>query len=57
MLNEPRPMREIHEIQEKIYEEQKNMSDKEKLEALRKEAEEFKKKWGLNLRKIVHTTH
>ena len=52
MSNEPRPMREIHEIQEKIYEEQKNMSDKEKLEALRKEAEEFKKRWGLNLRKL-----
>ena len=51
MQNEPRPMREIHKIREKIYEEQKNMSDKERLGVIHKEAEEAKKKWGLKLLK------
>ena len=51
MGKEPRPMREIHEIQEKIYEEQKNLTDKEKLERIHKEAEEAEKKFGLKLRK------
>lgn len=54
MYKEPRPMREIHEIQEKIYEEQKNMADKEKIAAIHREAEEAVKKYGLNLRKC-HT--
>lgn len=54
MLKEPRPMREIHKIQEKIYKEQKNMTDKEKLEALHREAEEAEKKYGLSLKKVSH---
>lgn len=53
MFKEPKPMREIHAIQEAIYEEQKNMTDKEKLFAIHKEAEEFKKKYGLTLRKAT----
>ena len=36
MRKEAKPMREIHEIQEKIYEEQRQMSDKEKIEAIYK---------------------
>ena len=43
MPNEPRPMREIHEIQEKIYEERKNMSPKEELAAIQRDAEKAKK--------------
>ncbi len=31
MVKELGPMKEIHEIQEKLYEERKNMIDKEKL--------------------------
>ncbi len=54
MLIEPNAMKEIHKIQEKIYEEQKNMSNKEKLDALHKETEDFEKKWGINLRKLEH---
>jgi len=54
MYKEPRPMREIHEIQEKIYEEQKNMTDKEKIAAIHREAEEAEKKLGLNLKKVSH---
>lgn len=54
MLKEPKPMREIHEIQEKLYEERKRMSRKEKLAAIHREAEEAKKKYGLVLRKASH---
>ncbi len=53
MYKEPRPMREIHEIQEKIHEEMKNMTDREKIEAIHREAEKAEKKYGLNLRKAL----
>ncbi len=51
MKKEAKPMLEIHKIQERIYEEQKSMTDKEKLEAIQKEAEEARKKYGLKIRK------
>ncbi|MDO8749049.1 MAG: hypothetical protein Q7J72_08065 [Candidatus Omnitrophota bacterium] len=54
MFKEPKPMREIHEIQEKIYEEHKNMTSKEKLAAIHSESEEAAKKYGLSLRKVSH---
>ena len=47
---EPRAMRDIHKIQERIYEEQKNMTDEEKLEALHREVEEAEKKYSFKLR-------
>ena len=40
MRKEAKPMREIHEIQEQIYEEQRQMTDKEKIEAIHREDEE-----------------
>lgn len=54
MYKEPKAMKEIHEIQEKIYEEQKNMTENEKLNAIHKEVEEARKKYGLTLRKMAH---
>ena len=54
MYNEPRPMKEIHEIQEKIYEAEKYLTNKEKLALLHKEAEECKKKYGLKFRKALN---
>ena len=54
-MTEPKAMRTIHEIQEKIYEEQKKMNDKEKLESLHAEAEEAKQKLGLRLRTLTPT--
>ena len=53
MGEEARPMREIHEIQERIYEEQKSMTDKEKIGAVHKEAEDVRKKYGLKIKKMV----
>jgi hypothetical protein len=51
MYKEPTPLREIHEIQEIIYEEMKNMNDKEKLARIRSEAEKAKTKYSLNIQK------
>ena len=47
-------MREIHAIQEKIYEKTKTMTVEEKMVYVRKSAEEAEKKYGLHLRKIAH---
>lgn len=54
MVKEPRPMKEIHGIQEKLYEEHKKMTSKEKLAALHHEAGEAEKKYGFALRKLLH---
>ena len=54
MFKEPKAMREIHEIQEKIYEEQKKMTNGEKLAALHRESKEAAEKYGLFLRKAAH---
>lgn len=37
-MSEPEPMRQIHKIQEKIYEETKHMSDKDFLEYVHNKA-------------------
>jgi hypothetical protein len=51
IYKEPTPLREIHEIQEIIYEEMKNMNDKEKPARIRAEAEKAKTKYSLNIQK------
>jgi len=51
MCKEPRPMREIHEIQERLYEEEKHLTPKERIAKIHREAQEVKKRLGLNLRK------
>ena len=50
MHKEPRPMREIHKIQEMIYEEEKDLTNKERLKRLHKEAEAAKQRLGLHLK-------
>lgn len=52
MRKEPRPMREIHKIQERIYSEQKDMTDKEKIEAIKREVKQAKDKLGFRVRKV-----
>ncbi|MHC4444149.1 MAG: hypothetical protein ACYTF1_17135 [Planctomycetota bacterium] len=51
MYKEPRAMKEIHEIQEKLYEEEKNLSTSELIAKIHQEAEEAKKKYGLKFKK------
>ena len=43
-MTEPEPMRQIHKIQEKIYEETKHMSDKEFLEYVHQKAAKGKRR-------------
>ncbi|MEW5759124.1 MAG: hypothetical protein AB1755_06665 [Candidatus Omnitrophota bacterium] len=54
MYREPRPMQEIHKIQEKIYEETKDLSDRKLIEYFHRKAESAERKLGLKLRKATH---
>lgn len=56
MYKEPKPMREIHEIREKLYEENKGLSHKEHIAKIHKEAEEAIKKYGIKLKRPSHVT-
>jgi len=56
MYKEPEPMRQIHEIQEKIYEETKHMSNKEFVAYIHKASEEAKKKYGLKFKTRTHAS-
>ena len=49
-MKEPKPMQEIHQIQEKIYEEDKNLSRKERIEKTNRIAAEMIRRHGLKLR-------
>ncbi|MBI5789163.1 MAG: hypothetical protein HZA78_09950 [Candidatus Schekmanbacteria bacterium] len=53
MIDEPKPMKEIHEIREKLYEETKGMTKKELIDYFRKAGEEAAQKYGLKLRKMI----
>ena len=55
MYKEPKPMRQIHRIQEKIYKDYKNLSAKEKLARIQKEAKQAEKKLGLNFSISSHS--
>lgn len=49
-MKEPKPMREIHKIQEKIYEEDKRLSRERRIEKSNRIAEEMIRRHGLKLR-------
>ena len=49
MANEPRAMREIHEIREKLYEEMKDMAPGEYTARVNRQAEELAKKYGFKM--------
>ncbi|MDR1573943.1 MAG: hypothetical protein LBS24_06495 [Clostridiales Family XIII bacterium] len=46
MSNEPRAMKEIHDIRLKIHEETKDMTMEQRMEHTRKSVEEFEAKHG-----------
>lgn len=46
-MKEPKPMREIHEIQEKIYEKEKKMSEPARLENIHQRANRLIQKYRL----------
>jgi hypothetical protein len=47
MHKEPKPMREIHQIQERLSSKEKGLSSHERITMLREEAAEIMKKYGL----------
>lgn len=52
MRKEPKPMREIHRIQERIFNKEKNLSSQERIHKLHKEAVEIVKKYGLKIKLV-----
>lgn len=48
-LTEPRAMREVHEIRERLYEEDKNLSDKELLAKWHEVGQRLSKELGLKI--------
>lgn len=52
MNKEPKAMKEIHGIREKMYEETKNMTAQEIVEYIHRSAEEAKRKYDIKLRLI-----
>lgn len=50
MHKEPKPMREIHQIQERFFGKEKNLSSLERIRKLHKEATEIIRKYDLKLK-------
>lgn len=47
MYKEPKPMREIHQIQERFFDEEERLSSRQRIRKLHKEAAGIIKKYGL----------
>ena len=50
-MKEPKPMQEVHEWRRKIYEEDKNLSRKQRIAKTRRIAEQASQRYGLKLRR------
>ena len=50
MLKEPKAMREIHKIQEKLYEERKGLTADQEIRLIRDNARKFVEKYGIKPR-------
>ena len=50
-MKEPKPMQEIHEIRRKIYEEDKYLTRKQRVQRIRRSAQEGLRRYGLNIRR------
>jgi len=50
MHKEPKPMREIHQIQERIFDKERNLSSRQRIRKLHKEAAEIIRKYGLKIK-------
>ena len=51
-MKEPKPMQEIHEIRKKLYEENKHLSDKQRIQKARRVAKEVIERGGLRVRQV-----
>jgi hypothetical protein len=50
MYKEPKPMREIHQIQERFFDKEKSLSSRQRIRRIHKEANEIIKKYGLRIK-------
>ncbi len=50
MRKEPKPMREIHQIQERFFVKEKNLSSRERIRKLHKESSQIMRKYGLKIK-------
>ena len=50
-MKEPEEIKEIHRIRERLYEEEKNLTIKEKIAKIKKEARSAVKKYGFRFKK------
>jgi hypothetical protein len=50
MYKEPKPMRDIHRIQKKFYDEEKKLTPGQRIRKLHKEATEVIRKYGLKIK-------
>jgi hypothetical protein len=50
MVKEPKPMREIHQIQERLFDKEKKLSSRDRIRKLHKEASGIIKKYGLKIK-------
>lgn len=47
MFREPKAMKEIHKIQEKLYQERKGLSAQQEIHLIRENARKMKEKYGI----------
>ena len=51
-MKESKGLREIHEIIEKIYEEEKELTPEQRIKRIREESDEFMRQRKLNLKRV-----
>ena len=54
MFKEPKAMREIHKIQEKLYEERKGLSAEQEIRLIRENARKVREQYGIKFK--THAT-
>ena len=53
MFKEPKAMREIHKIQEKLYEERKGLTVDQEIRLIRENARKIKAKYGIKENVVI----
>jgi len=51
-MNEPKTMRELHKIRERIYEEEKDLSIEERIKKTREESDKILNEYNIKLKRV-----
>ncbi len=57
MYKEPKTMKEIHDIQKRLYEEEKGLSSEERIAKIHREAQKAISKYKLKFKIRAHIAH